>query len=169
MKKVIQKIGVMFLFLILAACSADQILSTDWFTLQVPSGISFTETDFGSMVHELETDTVRYMVMDQDHGVMLWFLKASRAEIAGVYDTYEIVMNKMKLELTEKKETDGSALYIYTPIMANGKPLAEQYQFYGIYPDGEETWLVSLTAPYGRIDDKDKFINMFSMIEFTKK
>ena len=143
-------------------------MTTDWFTLKVPNGITFTETDFGDTVHELETDTVRYMITDRETGIMVWFIKASREEIKEVYDTYRVVMNKIKLEPGEKRETDGYSLIVYTPVMVNGKILgdAQQYQIYGIYKDGDESWLVSLTAPYSRIDYKDKLIKMLETVEF---
>lgn len=166
MKKTLQKVSLIFLFL-LAACSAGKDMKTDWFTLHVPNGIAFTESDPAAAVHELKTETVRYLAMDQDNAVMIWFVKASPSEIEEVYDMFAVVMNKMKLELSEKKETDPSMVYVYTPVMANGKPLVEQYQLYAVCRDKEESWLVSLTAPYSRIGDKDKFIKMLSTIEFA--
>ena len=172
MKKAIVRFGLCLLVLLFTACSAEKTMTTDWFTLHVPNGITFKEEEFGDMVHELETDTVRYMVRDWDKGIMVWFLKASGDEIKDVYSTYRTVMNKIKLEPTEKKETDTYSIYVYTPVMVNGKSLADgdQYQIFGIYKDGEESWLVSLIAPYSRmIDYKDKFVKMLETIEFTQE
>ena len=45
-------------------------MTTDWFTLKVPNGITFSETD-----------TVRYMITDRETGIMVWFIKASQEEI----------------------------------------------------------------------------------------
>ena len=154
--------------LLCTACSAEKTMTTDWFILHVPNGITFTETSFGYIVPETETTEVRYKITDNSKGIISWFIKSVPEDTKEWYSTFRVVMSQLKLELAEKKETDTYRIYVYTPIMVTGEPLADQYEIYGLYQDDDASWFVKTVAPYAEIDFKDGLVQMFDTIEFIR-
>lgn len=184
--KTMQKIALAALLLPVCGCYAEKpvsssglqpdsssvpeetAISSDWFTLHVPGGFSFKENNYIGVASQAELIKASYSLQDYDRSVLVWFVKAPKEDAEKWYDSYRITCGKMKLELSEKEETDAYRIYVFTPIMAKGQPLADQYNMYGIYYDGDDAWFAEAGASYRLIDFKDDLVNMMKTVEFKQ-